>query len=115
MVDEACIHPPQYLVTKILPEVPHYFPNFGNFLGPVAASTRNAIAYLPPPPPVPVGMRGEVRPFRPLRPKFHQGFPPIFQNVKNYWPIAASSGTPVASLTPLPPVPVGVHGGVRPL
>ena len=34
-VDEACVHPPQYLATKISLGVPTYFPNFEIFLGPL--------------------------------------------------------------------------------
>ena len=107
-VEDACVHPPQYLATKLSPGVPPYFPNFENFHGPLQPPLRLQS---------PLFLQACVEGlglFFPLRLKFCDGFPPISLNVKNSWPVAASAGTPVPSLPSLaPPVPVGVRGGVR--
>ena len=76
------------------------FSKFWKISLPVVASAGTLITSLPPPPPVPVGVRGGgVRPFQPLWPKFLHGFPPISEMSKHYRPVAASTGTPVASLS----------------
>ena len=61
-VDEAYVHPLQYLVTKNLPGIPPYFPNFEIYHDPLQ-SPRGHQPPPCPPPPVPVGVHGEVRPF----------------------------------------------------
>ena len=93
-VDEACVHPPQYLATIISPEVPPYFPNFENYLGPL----QSLLGCQSPPCPTPVhvGVCGGVKSFLSLRPKFRQGFLPICQIEEFPGPIAASDRTPVA-------------------
>ena len=96
-----------HLATKFLPGVPPYFPNFENFLACCSLSwDPNRF----PTPPVTVGVRGGVRPFRILRPKFCQGFSPICQILIFPWPVAASVGTPVAYLPP-PCAPRRALGG----
>ena len=104
---------PWSLATKISPEVPPYLPNLNFPPGPVAAPRGPTISSLPPPP-VPGGVRGEVRPYRPLRPKFCQGFPPSFQNPIFFLAHCFSLRAPSHFPAPLP-VPISVCGGVRPL
>ena len=52
--------------------------------GPISVSTRTPVASLPPPH-VSVGVRGEVRPLRTLRPKHLQGFSPCGQISKSFF------------------------------
>ena len=68
---------------------------------------------LPAAPLMPGGVRGGVRPSRPLRPKFRQGFPPGFQNPNFFLARSMSCGDPSCVPAP-PPVLLSVCGGVRP-
>ena len=58
--------------------------------------------FFPAAPPMPGGVRGGVRPSRPLRPKFRQGFPPASITRIFSGPVAHLSG-PLAAFLPPPP------------
>ena len=99
-VDEACVHPPQYLATKISLGVTPYFPNVENFMGPL----RSLLCPQSPPCCPPCACRhvwGGVWPFRSLRPECCQGFPPSCQIQKYFWARCCCFQDP--SCLPAPP------------
>ena len=97
-VEEACVHHPLYLVTRILPGVPPCLPDFENFLDSLRSQTGPQSCLCRPP--VPVGLRGGVMPFRPLQLKFSSGSPLVSKFWIFSWLVAGMFMAPVASVPP---------------
>ena len=70
-VDEACVHPPPVTGEQNIYRGPPLFPNFEIYLGPLQSPLGRQFPPCPPPP-VPVGVRGWVK-------------PPYLPNQKHLW------------------------------
>ena len=111
-VEEACVHHPLYLVTRILPGVPPCLPDFEKFLDSLRSRTGPQSCLCRPPCASRPAWGGYAFPTPAT--KIFQWFPPGFQILDFSWLVAGMFMAPVASVPP-PCARNRAWGGVRPL